>query len=97
MIKAKVVERYIKSVNGAPKSKVETIVHEERFFSTQEKFQEWFDSFKAQLWEDDKTKVKLIEGVYIETEEIQLDNMEIPRKLRLYASFREGVSYNYAS
>jgi hypothetical protein len=97
MIKAKVIERYIKSVNGSPKSKIETIVHEERFFSSQEKFQAWFDLFKAKLWEDDKNKVKLIEGIYIETEEIELDNMEKPKKLKLYASFREGISYNYAS
>ena len=76
MIKAKVVERYIKSISGAPKSKVETIVHEERYFSSKEKFQEWFDLFKAQLWEDDKTKVKLIEGIYVETEEIQFDKLK---------------------
>lgn len=97
MIKATLVERYIKSENRVKRSKVEEIVHEVRYFSSMEKFNEWYDTFKAELWEDDKTKVDLTEGIYVRTEEVKLDNVEKPAKIRQYATFRNGVSMRYAS
>ena len=33
------------------------------------KFLEWYDNFKEKLWEDDKTKVEIAEGIYVKTEE----------------------------
>ena len=98
MIKAQIIERYIRTnVNGGARRRLDEIIHETRYFSTKEKFHEWLDTFKGELWEDDPQKVKLVEGIYVETEEIELDNLEKPRRLRLYASFRNGVSYKYAS
>jgi len=96
MIKAQIIERYIMSTQARKHSKLEEIVHETRYFSSMDKFHEWYDSFKHQLWEDDKTKVDLAEGIYVKTQEVAIDNVEPPKRLRLYATFRNGVSYKYA-
>ena len=96
MIKAQIMEKYIRSASGSPKNGIETIIHEERFFSTREKFNEWVDSFKDQLWEDDPSKVKMVEGVYVTSQELEVDNMDKPKRMVMHATFRNGVSYKYA-
>ena len=96
MIKAQLVEKYIRSSSSSPKNGIETVIHDERYFSTREKFNEWVDTFKDQLWEDDPSKVKLVEGVYVVSQEIDLDDMEKPSRLVMHATFRNGVSYKYA-
>ena len=53
MIKAELKERYILSAGGIKRQRVEEIVHETRYFTNMDKFHEWYDKFKAKLWEDD--------------------------------------------
>lgn len=97
MIRARIIEKYIKSSSfGMKRSGVEKIVHEERFFSSMEKFHEWYNTFKDKLWEDDPAKVDLVEGIYVQTEEVVLDDTTAPERVRLYATFRPDVSYRYA-
>jgi len=72
-------------------------VLEVRYFSSMNEFHTWYDQFKAKLWEDDASKVDLVEGVYVETEEISMNDTTPPRRLRKNATFRDGVSYYYAS
>ena len=96
MTKAQLIEKFIRSDKGHKRNSLESIVHETRYFTTKEKFNEWFDTFKADLWEDDATKVNVVEGIYVKTEEIKMDNIEKPERLKLYASFRTGISYKYA-
>ena len=103
MIKAVIKERYIHSSPGAVHDHTEEIIHDTRFFSTLEKYNEWYDSFKDQLWMDDlekvdptKTQLKLAEGIFVETSEVALDDMTPPEKLAQFATFRKGVSTPYA-
>lgn len=96
MIKAQIIEKYIRSTGGSMYSGIETIVHEERFFSSRETFNQWVESFKEELWEDDASKVKLVEGVYVTSQEVSLDDMEKPKRIVTHATFRTGVSYKYA-
>ncbi len=97
MIKATLKERYILSADGIKRQRTEEIIHEVRYFSSMEKFHEWYDKFKAKLWEDDPKKVDMVEGVYVVTEKIKADDISKPETLSKYASFREGVSYFYAA
>jgi hypothetical protein len=97
MIKAELKERYILSAGGIKRQRVEEIVHETRYFTNMDKFHEWYDKFKAKLWEDDSKKVDMIEGVYVVTEELKTNDNSIPETLSKYASFRDGVSYYYAA
>ena len=97
MIKATLKERYISSENGIPHDRVKEIVHDVRIFSTQRKLDEWLQTFQDQLWQDDPTKVNLVEGIFVDTERIIVDNTTPPKKLRQYATFRRGVSYYYAN
>jgi hypothetical protein len=96
MIRAKIIERYIKSGHERKHAKIEEIVHETRIFSSMDKFHEWYDTFKEELWEDDKSKVDMAEGIYVKTDEVEVDNVAKPKRLRLYATFRNGVSLKYA-
>ena len=96
MIRAKIIERYIKSGHEQKHARIQEIVHETRLFSDMDKFHEWYDTFKHELWEDDKSKVDMVEGIYVKTEEVQVDDISKPKRLRLYATFRNGVSYKYA-
>ena len=96
MIKATIRERYISSENGIAHEQVKEIIHESRIFSTEEKFNEWLQTFKHQLWQDDPAKVQLVEGIYVDKQTIKVDDTTPPRKLRKYATFRKGVSYYYA-
>jgi hypothetical protein len=97
MIKATIRERYISSENGIAHEQVKEIIHESRIFSTEEKFNEWLQTFKHQLWQDDPAKVQLVEGIYVDKQIIKVDDTTPPKKLRKYATFRKGVSYYYAS
>ena len=97
MIKARIIEKYIKSSSqGMKRSGIEKIIHEERYFSSMEKFHEWYDTFKEKLWEDDPSKVDLVEGIYVQTEELIVDDLTPPERVRSYATFRPDVSYRYA-
>ncbi|MEQ9438488.1 MAG: hypothetical protein RIG62_05550 [Cyclobacteriaceae bacterium] len=97
MIKATIRERYISSENGIAHEQVREIIHESRIFSTEEKFDEWLQTFKHELWQDDPAKVKLVEGIYVDKQEVKVDDTTAPKRLRKYATFRKGVSYYYAS
>nr|WKN36631.1 hypothetical protein K4G66_30165 [Tunicatimonas sp. TK19036] len=97
MIKATIRERYISSENGIAHEQVKEIIHESRIFSTEQKFDEWLQSFKHELWQDDPAKVKLVEGIYVDKQEIKVDDVTPPKQIRKYATFRKGVSYYYAS
>lgn len=95
MIKATLFERHA-SANNSAKRLVEKEL-DVRYFSSMEKFQEWYNKFKVKLWEDDKSKVDMVEGIYVRTEEIVLDNTAEPKQISLQATFRNGVSYYYAA
>ena len=97
MIKATLKERYISSENGIAHEQIKEIVHETRIFSSEQKLDEWLQTFKHQLWQDDPAKVKLVEGIYVDKQKIDVDDTTPPKKLRQYATFRRGVSYYYAS
>lgn len=97
MIKATLKERYISSENGIAHEQVKKIVHETRIFSSEAKFDEWLQTFKHQLWQDDPAKVKLVKGIYVVKQDIKVDDTTPPPKLRQYATFRRGVSYYYAA
>lgn len=97
MIKATLKERYISSENGIAHEQLKEIVHETRIFSSEQKLDEWLQTFRHQLWQDDPAKVKLVEGIYVDKQEIKVDDTTPPAKLRQYATFRRGVSYYYAS
>lgn len=97
MIKATIRERYISSENGIAHEQVKEIIHESRVFTTEQKFNEWLESFKHELWQDDPSKVKLVEGIYVDKQEIKVDDTTPPKRIRKYATFRKGVSYYYAS
>lgn len=94
MIKAEIKERYISS-GRAQKAHLEEITHETRYFSSLAKFQEWYATFKGNLWRDDEEKVNLAEGIFVVTYEIELDNVAPPIKLETFATFSPGVSYYY--
>lgn len=96
MIRARLFEKYIKSSPSAKLNQIEREVLEERLFSSKEKFYQWYDTFKEELWEDDPDKVSLVEGVYVEMEEVQVDVVDAPMRTKHFATFRPGVSYNYA-
>lgn len=97
MVRAKIIEKYIKSTKDGKRGLVQEIVHETRYFSSKELFHQWYNSFKEELWEDDPSKVDMVEGIYVKLEEIELDNLAKPKRLKLYATFRPGISYRYAS
>lgn len=97
IIEATIKERYIFSDRGVIRQGLHEINHDVRYFSSREKFHEWYETFKDKLWEDDSSKVDLVEGIYVETKEIELDNVEPPKRLQTYATFRNGTSYHYAS
>ena len=97
MIRATIVERYVKTENGIERSKVDHLIHETRYFSSMAKYKEWFNTFKHELWEDDITKVDLMQGIYVKTEKVELDNVDKPQKVKQYATFRNGISMKYAS
>lgn len=96
MIKATLKERYISSENGIAHEQVKEIVHETRIFSSERKLDEWLQTFKDRLWQDDPAKVKLVEGIFVDQQEIRVDDTTPPKRLRQYATFRRGVSYYYA-
>ena len=97
MIKATLKERYISSENGIAHERIKELIHETRIFSSEAKFEEWIRTFKHQLWQDDPAKVKLVEGIYVDKQNIKVDDITPPVKLSQYATFRRGVSYYYAS
>ena len=97
MIKATLKERYISSENGIAHEQVKEIIHETRIFTSEQKLEEWLGTFKQQLWQDDPAKVKLVEGIYVDKQNIAVDDTTPPKKLRQYATFRRGVSYYYAT
>ncbi|MFM7023826.1 MAG: hypothetical protein ACKOXB_12720 [Flavobacteriales bacterium] len=97
MIKAVLKEKYIVSTDRIKRQGVEEIIHETRYFTSMNEFHKWYDKFKAKLWEDDHSKVDLVEGIYVEVEELKADDLSVPKALSKYASFREGVSYYYAA
>ncbi len=97
MVKAILKEKYIVSTGGMKRQGVAEIIHETRYFSSMDKFHKWYDRFKQQLWEDEPSKVDLVEGIYVEVEEMKADDFSVPKSLTKYASFREGVSYYYAA
>ncbi len=96
MIKATLFERHKYNTPNSIKRLLEKEL-DVRFFSSREKYQEWYDTFKDKLWEDDKSKVEMGEGIYIRVEEIDVDNTSEPKRLALQATFRNGVSYFYAA
>lgn len=96
MIKATLKERYISSENGIAHERIREIVHETRIFSSERKLDEWLQTFRHQLWQDDPTKVALVEGIYVVQQKISVDDTTPPAKLRQYATFRRGISYYYA-
>lgn len=97
MIKATLKERYISSENGIAHEQIKEIIHETRIFTSDERFNEWIQTFKQQLWQDDPNKVKLVEGIYVDKQYITVDNTTPPQQIRQYATFRKGVSYYYAT
>ncbi|GEM_PF-3239467 len=97
MIKATIRERYISSENGIAHERVREIMHESRIFTSEEKFNEWLQTFRHQLWQDDPAKVKLVEGIYVDKQTISVDDVTPPKQVRKYATFRKGVSYHYAN
>lgn len=97
MIKATLKERYISSENGIAHEQIKEIIHETRIFTSDERFNEWIQTFKQQLWQDDPNKVKLVEGIYVDKQYIPVDDTTPPRHIRQYATFRKGVSYYYAA
>ena len=96
MIKATLKERYINSEDGRSNQQIKEIIHESRIFSSERALERWLDTFRHLLWQDDPTKVKLVEGIFVDTQTITLDDTTPPAKLRQYATFRQGVSYYYA-
>lgn len=95
MIKATLFERH-----ASPLKEVKQLLEKEldvRYFSSMEKFLQWYDKFKEKLWEDDQSKVDVAEGVYIKTEELLVDDLKEPKQISKQAKFREGVSYFYAA
>lgn len=96
MVKATLFERYKYDTPNSIKRLLEKEL-DVRYFSSKDKFQEWYDTFKEKLWEDDKTKVEMAEGIYIKVEEIDLDDTSQPKRLAFQATFRDGVSYFYAA
>ena len=96
MIKATIRERYISSENGIAHEQVKEIIHDTRLFSSEEKFNQWLQIFQHELWQDDPTKVKLVEGIYVDKQEVEVDDTTPPQQIREYATFRKGVSYYYA-
>lgn len=97
MIKAELKERYIYSDSGVRRQGLHEIILETRYFSSEEKYQQWYNSFKNKLWEDDPKKVDLVEGVYVEKTLLSVDDTSEPVRINLYATFRDGTSYKYAS
>jgi hypothetical protein len=96
MIKATLKERYISSENGIAHEGVKEIIHETRIFTSERQLEKWLQTFRHQLWQDDPAKVKLVEGIYVEKQRIEVDDTNPPAKLSQYATFRKGVSYYYA-
>ena len=96
MIKATIRERYISSENGIAHEQVKEIIHDTRLFSSEKKFNQWLQTFQHELWQDDPTKVKLVEGIYVDKQEVAVDDTTPPQQIREYATFRKGVSYYYA-
>ena len=103
MLKAQIIEKYRKTGDRTSNETIQTIIHESRYFTDLEQFTKWYDTFKEELWEDEPTKVKLKEGIYVAMEmahnvgdDVELNNTEKPKRLSLYASYREGISYKYA-
>ncbi len=97
MIRATLKERYISSENGIAHEQIKEIVHETRIFTSDDQFNAWIQSFKHQLWQDDPSKVKLVEGIYVDKQYIAVDDTAPPRQICRYATFRQGVSYYYAA
>lgn len=95
IIKAEIKERYI-SKNDHHLNIMDELVHETRYFSSLKKFQAWFDTIKESLWCDQEDKVNLVEGIFIVTNEIELDNMTPTSIDCKYAEFRPEVSFYYA-
>jgi hypothetical protein len=96
MIKAELKERYIYSENGMKRLGLHEITLETRYFSSEDKYHEWLGTFKKKLWEDDPKKVDLVEGVYVEKQLLNVDDVSEPHRMNVYATFREGTSYNYS-
>ncbi len=96
IIKAILKEHYIYSDEYGPRQGVREEVLETRFFSSEESFQNWYDSFKDQLWEDTPGSKDLCEGIYVEKQYVPIDNMAPPKELHKHATFRKGISRYYA-
>ena len=97
VIKATIYEKYIYSNNGHKRLGLLENEIETRFFSSFEKYQEWYETFKSKLWQDDQNKFDLAEGTYVRLEEIPMDNIDAPASLTVHATFRKDSSYNYVA
>ena len=97
MIKATLKEKYISREDGIAYGQRKEIVHETRLFSSEQKLEDWLQTFRHQLWQDDPAKVKLVEGIFVDTQVVEVDDVAPPRKTCQYATFRQGVSYYYAN
>ena len=64
VIKATIYEKYIYSNNGHKRLGLLENEIETRFFSSFEKYQEWYETFKSKLWQDDQNNFDLAEGTY---------------------------------
>ena len=95
VIRATIIEKYIP--DGIEKKDLEIVETTVRFFSTRDKFHQWFNSFKDKLWEYDPDKVEVIQGIYVKVEEVEVDDMSPPENLGLFAKFNKELSYKYAS
>ena len=95
IIKAVIKEKFIYSDKDAPRQGLYELDHDVRFFSSEEKYQEWYDSFRKDLWEDLPGTKDLREGVYVEKFYIPIDDITPPSRLQKYATFRKGISGYY--
>ncbi len=94
MIKAEIKERYIQP-GSSREDALQEKIHDVRYFSSLEKFQTWYSTFKEQLWKDDEDKVNMVEGIFVVTTEVAIDDLTPPKTLRQHATFQPGISYYY--
>ena len=97
MIQAILKEHYIYSDQYGPRQGVKEEILETRYFSSEEKFKQWYNTFKDKLWEDTPGSKDLCEGIFIEKHYLPVDNMAPPKELQKHATFRKGVSRYYAN
>jgi len=96
LIRAVIKEKFIFSDKDISRQGIKEIEHEARFFSSREKYDEWYQTFKDKLWEDKPGTKDLREGVYVETTHIHVDDTSEPERIQKYATFRKGISHYYA-